>query len=117
MPFQKNNKRDYKREDAWDAAHPGRLKAREARHRARYGAIKAGMIEPGSKLQIDHILPLSKGGKTIKSNLRAVPASENESFKRGPKGQLVSQISTKERKQNAEGRNPYLRQRAGRTKR
>lgn len=98
----KGGKRDYKREDAWDAKHPGRLQAREARHRARYGAIKAGLIEKkGDPRQVDHIKPISKGGKTIPSNLRVVDASANESFKRNSKGALVSQYSKKERSANA----------------
>jgi len=100
----KNGKRDYKREDKWDAKHKdphglSRADAREARHTARSEAIRTGMIHKGSKLQIDHKVPLAKGGsKTGMGNLRAVSGAENMSFRRNAKGGLVSQTSKRESK-------------------
>jgi hypothetical protein len=57
---------------------------------------KLGKAHKGDGKEVDHIQPLSKGGKTVESNLRNVSASENDSFKRNSKSQLVSQTSTKE---------------------
>lgn len=58
---------------------------------------KMGKAHKGDGLQVDHIKPLSKGGKTVPSNLRNVPASQNESFSRDKNGKLKSQVSKKER--------------------
>jgi hypothetical protein len=100
LPFQKNGKRDYKREKAWDHKHDGgqRLKDRDVRNKARQEMIKAGKAQVGDGKDVDHRTPLSKGGSTGKSNLRVVPASENRSFRRNPDGSLKSQTSKRERK-------------------
>lgn len=56
---------------------------RVARNRARREAIREGKVEKGtatnkSTQEIDHKVPLSKGGsKTAKSNTRVVSRSEN----------------------------------------
>jgi hypothetical protein len=59
---------------------------------------KAGKTRKGDGKDVDHKTPLSKGGKTTRSNLRVVPASTNRSFSRNPNGSLKSQVSKKERK-------------------
>lgn len=41
-----------------------------------------GVVHKGDGKDVDHKLPLSKGGKTTRSNLKAVPASKNRSFPR-----------------------------------
>jgi 5-methylcytosine-specific restriction endonuclease McrA len=58
--------------------------------------IAAGKAKVGDGKQVDHIKPISKGGKTVMSNLRVVTAAANDSFKRNSKRQLVSQTSTRE---------------------
>ncbi len=88
MPYMKNGKRDYKREDQWDANHPGRLKQREARHVARAHMMKAGKVHKGDNLQVDHKTPLSKGGSKKDSNLRVVSTHFNESFHRTKTGAI-----------------------------
>jgi 5-methylcytosine-specific restriction endonuclease McrA len=88
MPYMTNGKRDYKKEDAWDKAHKGRAKERAERMQARRAEVKAGVITKHSKLQIDHIKPLSKGGSNAKSNWRAIPAHQNESYKRNKNGSI-----------------------------
>jgi hypothetical protein len=40
------------------------------------------------KWHVDHKKPLSKGGTTIMSNLKAKPAAANRSFKRKPDGSM-----------------------------
>lgn len=91
-----NGKRDYKKEDAWDANHAGRAEARNERHKARAMTDKAGLTHKGDGKDVDHTKPLSKGGTTVKSNLRVVSASANRSFSRNSDSSLKSQTSKKE---------------------
>lgn len=98
MPFMKNGKRDYKRELQWEKSkRPNRVHDRAERNKARAELMKAGEVSKGDGKDVDHKKPLSKGGKTIPSNLRAVPASENRSFSRNKNGTLKSQTSKRER--------------------
>lgn len=88
MPSSPNYQRDYAQEKKTSDAR-GEKPKRAARNRARRIAIKAGMIKPGSKMDIDHKVPLSKGGAaTAKSNLRPVSASDNRSFPRKADGSM-----------------------------
>ena len=89
--------RNYQQENKYKAK-PAQVKAREERNTARRIMQAAGLVHKGDGKEVDHIVPISKGGKTVRSNLRVVSAQENDSFKRNSKKQLVSQISTKERK-------------------
>jgi hypothetical protein len=98
MPYQKNGIRDYKKENEKYKSKPAQIKAREERNKARAMLMKQGKVKKGDGKAVDHIKPLSKGGKTVNSNLRAVPASQNNSFKRNSKSKLVSQTSSRERK-------------------
>ena len=87
--------RDYQQENKYKAK-PEQIKARVERNRARQMMIKAGKAKVGDGKQVDHIKPISHGGKTVMSNLRVVTASANDSFKRNSKKQLVSQTSKRE---------------------
>lgn len=87
--------RDYKREAELAKKRgeqgTGHDSGSAVRHRARRKAIKLGMIKPGSKLDIDHAKPLSKGGsETATSNLRAESEHDNRSFPRNSKSGLVA---------------------------
>jgi len=90
-------KRDYQRENLYKRQ-PEQVKKREERNKARALFLKEGKVHKGDGLEVDHIKPLSKGGKTVQSNLRAVSAHTNDSFKRNSKRQLVSQVSDSERR-------------------
>lgn len=96
MPSSKNYKRDYKQENKYKAQ-PEQIKARVARNKARREAIEAGVVKKGDNKQIDHKVPLSKGGSNEKSNLRVVHHSKNESFSRNSDGSMKSQTSKKEK--------------------
>lgn len=100
MPFMKNGKRDYAREKAWDHSHDNgqRLKDRADRNKARSILEKAGKVHKHDGKDVDHKRPVSKGGGTTPSNLRAVPARENRSFSRNSDGSLKNQTSKRERK-------------------
>lgn len=91
-----NGHRDYKRENELYNSRPENIKKRSERTTARRQANAAGITHKGDGLDIDHIKPLSKGGKNIKSNERVVPASENRSFSRNKDGSLKSQTSKRE---------------------
>jgi hypothetical protein len=56
---------------------------------------KAGKVRKGDGKDVDHKTPLSKGGKTTRSNLRVTSRSENRSFRRNKDGSLLNQISKK----------------------
>lgn len=57
-------------------------KKRAQRNKARRMMEREGLVHKGDGKDVDHKKPLSKGGKTTRSNLRAVSASENRSYKR-----------------------------------
>ena len=74
MPFQKNGKRQYKRELEWEhKKKPNRVKDRAARNTAR----KEAGLKVGDSRQADHIKPLTEGGSKKKSNIRVVSAKTN----------------------------------------
>ena len=74
MPFQKDGKRQYKRERAWEKENGDkRGEERAMRNKARR---EAG-LKKGDPRHADHKKPLSEGGSNSKSNVRAVSAKEN----------------------------------------
>lgn len=97
MPYMTNGKRDYKKENEKYNSRPEVIKKRVARNAARREAMEDGLVKKGDGKQVDHKTPLSKGGSNDKSNLRVVPASENESFSRNKDGSMKSQTSKRER--------------------
>ena len=98
MPYKNPEDRNYKREyENYDGTEAVKKK-RAQRNKARRMMEAAGVVHKGDGKDVDHKKALSNGGKTTKSNLRAVPASTNRSFKRNSGHDLVSQTSTKERK-------------------
>lgn len=94
MPSSPGYKRDYKQERKTAIARGetgvGSKSGDAVRHRARNKAIKLGMIKPGSKKEIDHKTPVSKGGSNSASNLRPEAASTNRSFPRDKKGGMIA---------------------------
>lgn len=98
MPYMKNGKRDYKRENELYNSRPEQIKARSERTTARRQANAAGITHKGDGKDIDHIKPLSKGGSNDRSNMRVVSEAKNRSFSRNSDGSLKSQTSKRERK-------------------
>lgn len=89
MPFQKDGKRDYKREAKWEKTRKrSRLKDRVMRVQARREALKDGRVRKFDGKHIDHKTPLSQGGSNAKSNLRVVSASRNLAVSRNRDGSL-----------------------------
>lgn len=78
MPFQKNGKRDYKRELEWEKkTHPNRVKDRAERNSARARMEQAGKVHKGDGKQVDHRKELVRGGSNSTSNLRVVSDRTN----------------------------------------
>lgn len=74
MPFQKNGKRDYKRELAWEHKEkPNRVKDRAARNSAR----KEAGLKVGDSRQADHKKPLIEGGSNSKKNIQVISKKAN----------------------------------------
>lgn len=90
--------RDYRREVALYTSKPAVKKKRAEQNAARREMEKAGKVHKGDGRDVDHKVPLSKGGSTARSNLRVVPAGENRSFSRKADGSLKSQTSRRERR-------------------
>ena len=81
-------KRDYKAEYANYDGTESVKKKRAQRNKARRMLEREGVVSKGDGKDVDHKKPLSKGGTTTRSNLKAVPASTNRSYKRTPKGAI-----------------------------
>jgi hypothetical protein len=60
---------------------PENVEKRVDRNRARRHAIAAGTAKVGDGTEVDHKVPLDKGGSDKDSNTRVVPASENRAWR------------------------------------
>ena len=87
MPYV-NKPRPYKKEYQQQKAR-GESEARNARERARYAIDKTGVdkyvngkADRREGKDIEHVVPLSKGGTNKKSNLRIETPAQNRSFSR-----------------------------------
>ena len=89
--------RDYRSEYDRYHASPEQKKNRAARNAARAKLMKAGKVRKGDGMDVAHVKALDKGGSN-KTGLKVESKSANRSFKRDSKGNLVSEISTRERK-------------------
>lgn len=87
MPSSPGYKRDYAQEKRTSDAR-GEKPKRAARNRARRVMMNAGMVKKGDGKDVDHKQELSKGGSNARSNLRAMPAGKNRSFKRKSDGSV-----------------------------
>jgi hypothetical protein len=80
----RNYKQEYANYDGTEAV----KKKRAQRNKARRMLEATGAVKKGDGKDVDHKKPLSKGGTTVISNLRAKPAAANRSFKRNPDGSM-----------------------------
>jgi hypothetical protein len=81
MPYV-NKPRPYDKEYAQYDGTEKVKKKRAQRNKARRIMEQAGLVHKGDGKDVDHKTPLSKGGKTTRSNLKVKTASDNRSFKR-----------------------------------
>jgi hypothetical protein len=81
MPYV-NKPRPYKHEyENYDGTEKVKKKRAE-RNKARRMMETAGLVHKGDGKDVDHKTPLSKGGKTVKSNLSVKSAHDNRSYAR-----------------------------------
>jgi len=80
--------RDYKQEYANYDGTEAVKKKRAQRNKARRMLEAKGVVHKGDGKDVDHKKPLSKGGTTVMSNLKAKPAAVNRSFKRNSDGSM-----------------------------
>jgi hypothetical protein len=92
MPSPPDYKRDLKQEYATQKKRgesgTGSNSENAKRHRDRRLALKLGMVKPTQDL--DHKVPLSKGGSDKKSNFRGESAHANRSFPRNSQGGMIA---------------------------
>jgi hypothetical protein len=81
MPYV-NKPRPYKKEYEQYDGTPAVKKKRAARNKARAIMEKAGLVHKGDGKDVDHTQALSKGGNSVRSNLRVKSASANRSYAR-----------------------------------
>ncbi len=81
MPYV-NKPRPYAKEYEQYDGTPAVKKKRAARNKARSMMEKEGLVKKGDGKDVDHKRALSKGGTTIRSNLRVKDASANRSYAR-----------------------------------
>jgi hypothetical protein len=74
-------KRDYRQEAKYQAR-PEQVRNRMARNRARARLMREGLVHKGDNMDVDHRVPLIKGGGTGRGNLRVRSESANRSFRR-----------------------------------
>lgn len=84
--------------DEYDKYHasPEQKKNRAKRNAARAKMMKAGKVKKGDGMDVAHVKAFDKGGSNA-DGLRVEPKTKNRSFKRDSKGNLVSEISARER--------------------
>jgi hypothetical protein len=80
----RNYKQEYANYDGTEAV----KKKRAQRNKARRMLEATGAVHKGDGKDVDHKKPLSKGGTTVMSNLKAKPAAANRSFKRNSDGSM-----------------------------
>lgn len=80
--------RNYKKEYENYQGKPEQIKNRTKRNAARAKMMKAGKVSKGDGKDVDHAVPLSKGGGNLGGNLRVKSKSANRSYKRTPSGAI-----------------------------
>jgi len=84
MVAKRNFRQEYLNYDGTEAV----KKKRAQRNKARRMLEREGVVHKGDGKDVDHTEPLSKGGKTVRSNLSAKSASANRSFPRKADGSI-----------------------------
>ena len=90
-------KRNYKQEYAEYQGTEQQKKNRAQRNKARRELTREGKVHKGDGMDVAHVKAFDKGGSN-KTGVRVESASKNRSFKRDAKKNLVSEVSTRERK-------------------
>ena len=86
MPYKNKADRDYKHEYETYQGKPEQIKNRAKRNSARARLAKKGVVHKGDGKDVDHVIPLSKGGSNTANNQRVKSKHSNRSFKRTSSG-------------------------------
>jgi hypothetical protein len=86
--YKRDLKQEYRTQVARGESGTGPDSENAQRHKFRRKALKLGMVKPGQDL--DHKVPLSKGGTDAMSNARAETPHQNRSFPRNPDGSMIA---------------------------
>jgi hypothetical protein len=97
MPYKNKEDRDYKQEYETYQGKPEQIKKRAMRNKARATLAKEGKVTKGDGKDVAHKKALDKGGSN-KDGVIVQSRSANRSFRRDSQGNLVSEVSKKERK-------------------
>jgi len=89
--------RDYKAEYEKYQGTLVQKRNRAKRNAARAKLAKVGKVKKGDGMDVAHVRAFDKGGNNG-DGLRVEPKTKNRSFKRDSKGNLVSEVSARERK-------------------
>ena len=65
---------------------PDQVKKRMARNRARAALMREGVVHKGDGKDVDHKVPLDRGGSNARSNLRVTSQKKNRGWRRGKSG-------------------------------
>lgn len=84
--YKRNLKQEYATQKARGENGTGSDSRDAKRKRLRRKALKLGMVKPGQDL--DHKVPLSKGGSNTLKNARPLSPSKNRSFPRNSDGSI-----------------------------
>lgn len=87
MPSSPGYKRDYK-EERKDQIARGEIAGHTLRLRARRLAMKKGMVKPHDNKDLDHRIPISRGGGNDPGNLRVQSEHANRSYPRTSTGAI-----------------------------
>lgn len=83
-----SKQRNYESEYKNYHSKPEQIKKRSERTMARRELEREGKVHKGDGKDVDHKVPLSKGGSNARSNLRVTSASDNRSFPRNKDGSM-----------------------------
>lgn len=89
--------RNYRKEYQTYQGRPDQIKNRAQRNAARAKLMKAGKVKKGDGKDVAHVKAFDKGGNNG-TGLKVESKGRNRSFKRDSKGNLVSEVSKRERK-------------------
>ena len=78
----KAQKRNYRNEYDSYQSRPEQIKNRAERNAARRQLSKEGLVHKGDGKDVDHRIPIVKGGSNSRSNLRVKSEHDNTSFRR-----------------------------------
>lgn len=77
-----NSQRNYRKEYDNYQSRPEQIKNRAERNAARRELQKEGLVHKGDGMDVDHKLPIVRGGDNSRSNLRVRTDNANRSFRR-----------------------------------